>query len=305
MWVDPEVDRAVQRIAARRNHRLTTSELLELGLTHAAIRTRVERGFLTRIKRGLYAVGSPKAVAFAAEAGAYAAAGAGAVVDRVSAAHVAGLTSKPPTKVQLTVVGRRLRSPRGVDIRFAARLDKRDVRWISGMRATGPALTILDVAGIDPVLAAACIDEARAKHLATPSELQQVIKRYPKRKGAAALGRLLRDELPSGGTRSKAERMLRRLIRKAGLPEAETNVREHGHRADFIWREFKVIVEFDGVGTHDNPRSYEEDRATDRALTALGYRVLRVTWRQLTQQPQKVVAEISAAIAIGRLQYAA
>jgi very-short-patch-repair endonuclease/predicted transcriptional regulator of viral defense system len=305
MWVDPEVDRAVQRLAARRNHRLTTSELLEVGMTHAAIRARVKRGFLTRIKRGLYAIGTPTAGAFAAEAGAYAAAGTGAVVDRVSAAFVAGLTKQRPPNVQLTVVGRRVRSRHGVDIRFAARLDKHDIRTTSGMRVTSPALTILDVAGIDPALGAACIDEARAKGLVTPEQLRATIARYPKRKGAAALAKLLVDELISGGTRSDAERILRRLVRKAGLPEAETNVKEHGHRADFIWRDFKVIVEFDGFGTHQGRESFENDRATDRALTALGYRVLRVTWRQLTEQPQKVVAEISAAIAIGRLQYAA
>jgi very-short-patch-repair endonuclease len=222
-----------------------------------------------------------------------------------SSLYVAGALSKRPHEVDLVVVGRRPRPWPGVGVRFARHIDPRDIRTSKGLRVASPALAILDIAGIDPEFAAACIDEARAKHLVTAIGLQHVVDRYPKRKGAAALRRLLIDELPSGGTRSRAERILRRLIRKAGLPEPETNEKVHGHRADVIWREFKVIVEFDGVGTHDNPRSYEDDRATDRALTALGYRVLRVTWKQLTKQPQKVVAEVSAAIAIGRLQYAA
>jgi very-short-patch-repair endonuclease len=61
-----------------------------------------------------------------------------------------------------------------------------------------------------------------------------------------------------------------------------------GHEVDFYWPEHNLIVETDGVGTRLNPTAFEQDRARDARRTALGYRVIRMTWRQLTERPQEV-----------------
>ena len=44
--------------------------------------------------------------------------------------------------------------------------------------------------------------------------------------------------------------------------------------------------------------SFERDRRKDRDLQALGYTVLRFTWRELTDEPEAVVAAISRALAL-------
>ena len=43
--------------------------------------------------------------------------------------------------------------------------------------------------------------------------------------------------------------------------------------------------------------SFERDRRRDAALTAVGYRVMRLTWLQLSETPEAVVAMIAAALA--------
>jgi hypothetical protein len=78
-------------------------------------------------------------------------------------------------------------------------------------------------------------------------------------------------------------RMLRRLVRGAGLPEPICNrpfhVPDHGEcKPDFHWPAHNLIVETDGWESHRTLAAFRADRAKDAALTAVGYRVLRFTW---------------------------
>jgi hypothetical protein len=89
---------------------------------------------------------------------------------------------------------------------------------------------------------------------------------------------------------------------RAGLPRPEVNVwigLPHGGRAqaDFLWREQRLIVETDGRAAHGTRRAFEHDRRRDQGLVLAGWRVIRVTWRQLTREPEglaRIVAELHA-----------
>jgi very-short-patch-repair endonuclease len=61
-----------------------------------------------------------------------------------------------------------------------------------------------------------------------------------------------------------------------------------GHEVDFYWPDHRLIVETEGAATRLTPTAFEHDRARDAHLTALGYRVVRITWRQLTDRPHEV-----------------
>jgi len=91
-------------------------------------------------------------------------------------------------------------------------------------------------------------------------------------------------------TRSEAERKLRALIRAAKLPVPRTNTHVAGWEVDALWPEHRLIVEIDGYAYHGNRPAFERDRCKDATLTAAGYRVVRITWRQLTYEPHAVVA---------------
>ena len=94
-------------------------------------------------------------------------------------------------------------------------------------------------------------------------------------------------------TKSKAERRLLRLIRAARLPLPRTNVMVAGWEVDAVWPQNRLVVEVDGYAYHGNRAAFERDRRKDAALTAAGYRVVRITWRQLEDEPHAVVALIA------------
>jgi very-short-patch-repair endonuclease len=61
-----------------------------------------------------------------------------------------------------------------------------------------------------------------------------------------------------------------------------------------------VAVELDGRAAHARAAAFEEDRARDAALTAIGLRTLRFTWRRPTEEPEEVLAELKATLS-GRM----
>jgi very-short-patch-repair endonuclease len=67
--------------------------------------------------------------------------------------------------------------------------------------------------------------------------------------------------------------------------------------ADCIWREQRLIVELDGHATHATRSAFESDRARDRALVAAGWRVMRITWRQLHDEPAAITRDVRASLA--------
>ena len=102
-------------------------------------------------------------------------------------------------------------------------------------------------------------------------------------------------------TRSEAERRLRALLATAQLPAPEVNAQLHGFEVDFLWREQRLVVEFDGRQFHAHPSAFERDRRRDQVLLAAGYRVLRVTWRRLVDEPVALVVRIGPALSAGAL----
>jgi very-short-patch-repair endonuclease len=79
----------------------------------------------------------------------------------------------------------------------------------------------------------------------------------------------------------------------------ETNVRVCGCEVDFLWRVEKLVVEVDGHGFHGHRAAFERDRRRDQRLVAAGYRVIRVTWRQLVGEPLAVITRIAQALVAG------
>jgi very-short-patch-repair endonuclease len=87
------------------------------------------------------------------------------------------------------------------------------------------------------------------------------------------------------------------LLAAAQLPVPEVNTHLHGFEVDFLWRAQRLVVEFDGRQFHGHEAAFERDRRRDQVLLAAGYRVLRVTWRQLLDEPLAVAVRIGQALA--------
>jgi very-short-patch-repair endonuclease len=100
-------------------------------------------------------------------------------------------------------------------------------------------------------------------------------------------------------TRSELERLFLRLCRRHTLPSPEVNARVGPYEVDFLWRDLSLIVETDGFRHHGSRAAFESDRARDARLQALGYRVLRFTYRGVREDPRAVVASLRSVMRQG------
>jgi very-short-patch-repair endonuclease len=259
--------RNVVGVIERQSGAIARRQLLRLGVTPDAIKHALASDRLVAVFRGVYATGPlPDRGRIIA---ALLAAGRKAVASHRTAAFLYELLSTLPAVIEVTLLDRRARSQPGLKIHTTTL--PFEIRRRRGIPLTAPLRTLQDLPSPQ---AERLTSEALVRRLITP------------------------DQLPQGRapTRSPLEDGLLALIRKAGLPVPEVNVRVGEHTVDFLWRDQRVIVETDGYATHGHHAAFERDRARDAALLAAGYIVLRFTHRQVTREPLTVVAALTAAL---------
>jgi hypothetical protein len=106
------------------------------------------------------------------------------------------------------------------------------------------------------------------------------------------------------GSGSAMETRARLAFVRGGLPEPELNAEvfaEDGHfiaRVDFLWREARVIVEYEGDHHRTDRRQWQVDVQRVRLLESLGWRVVRITSRDLRGSGlTRLLAELTALVA--------
>jgi very-short-patch-repair endonuclease len=329
-----EAEARIRTRAAGQHRLVTRNQLLGDGLTASAIDARVRRGWLRIDQRGVYrlerdragtcdSIGSVKpgtaaGLGTAFETGTAVALGTisgpatafeagwtevmaavlscpGSAASHLSAAFLWEIAQAAPDAVHITVrhgCGRR----RGIWA-HRAELQVDEVTELRGIPVTTLARTVLDLAGVlGPGDLEQVLAHAVRRGLAR-GDLERLVARYPGRRGIAALRGLLSEWQRLAVTRSRAEAECLALVRRAQLPRPETNVRLAGFEVDFLWRGAKFVVEVDGFAYHSSRSSFERDRHRDATLLARGYRVLRVTWRQITNEPEAVIARLAQVLA--------
>jgi len=87
------------------------------------------------------------------------------------------------------------------------------------------------------------------------------------------------------------------LLTHHSLPIPETNeklrIAGRTFEVDFLWREQRVIVETDGGRFHDHPMAQKRDAERNQLLARGGFKVPRVGWEQLRDEPDATIAEIA------------
>ena len=114
------------------------------------------------------------------------------------------------------------------------------------------------------------------------------------------LGLPLGPDVSSDRTRSDLEWDFLGICRRYGLPEPEVNVRIGPHIVDFLWRDRRLIVETDGYRYHRGRQAFEDDRARDLDLRTRGFEVVRLSARQVFEEPERVAGALHAALASAR-----
>jgi very-short-patch-repair endonuclease len=265
-------DALVAELAARQHGVVTTDQLRARGVSRSAVARRLDAGRLHRIHRGVYAVGHRRLTFEGRCLAAVLACGEGAVVSHRGAGALWGLLLPSPRPIEVTVpgYGGRRKQP-GIVIHRSTTLSTEQVTRRRGIPLTQPARTLQDL-----------------RRVLTGEQLRKATRRALDLRldvGAAL------DPEPDL-TRRKLERRFLRLCRSRSLPSPEVNARVGPYEVDFLWRDLSLIVETDGFRHHGNRAAFEADRARDSRLQALGYRVLRFTYRQVSEDPRAVVATL-------------
>jgi very-short-patch-repair endonuclease len=226
--------------------------------------------------------------------------GNGAVLSHRSAAALwsVGPYTIDGDPIDVTVVGPRRGCRPGIRAHHVRSLEGDEVTTLQRIPITAPARTLLDLARVASARELeAAVAEAERRYLTTERELLALFARHRARRGTRALRHLLDRGTRPALTRSEAEKRCLGLIRRARLDPPEVNVRLGPYEVDFLWREQRLVVEVDGFAYHSDRAAFERDRRRDADLAALGYTVVRVTWRQLVDEPAAVVARVAQALA--------
>jgi very-short-patch-repair endonuclease len=288
-------DVAVARLAEAQHGVVARRQLAAAGLTPEAIDHRLRSGRLHCLYRGVYAVGHRVLSREARWMAAVLAAGPNAVLSHRSAGALWGLR-RWQGAVDVTVPSSRHRRP-GISW-HVTRLPTDEVTSLTAIPVTTVPRTLLDLAGVlDHRGVERAINEAEVQGYTDPLSLPALIARYPRRRGTTTI----RAILVAGGigttrTKSDLEECFLSFVRTRGLPQPELNAPIHlGDRfveVDCLWRRQRLIVELDGRDTHDTAAAFEADRARDRALTAEGWRIVRVTWRHLHEDADQLAHDL-------------
>jgi very-short-patch-repair endonuclease len=289
----PEWDAAIAALAGRQRTIVGHDQLLGMRCGRRRIARWVSRKRLHAVFRGAYSVVSGPLPPLAREQAALLVCGERTFLSHRTAAAIWGLQRTFPAKVEVSVVGRRCEHE-GILVHRIQAIDQTEVRRHEGLWVSSPARAVLELAATASTAElATAIDEGLAARLFTPQELDAVLARNRPCRGAARLARILQDPTATAVSRSEREKRLLRLIRDAGLPVPDTNVKFGRFLLDFFWRREGLVVELDGYNFHRGPRAFGQDREKDLAVRAAGLEMLRFTGDHVVKQPWMVLGTIA------------
>jgi predicted transcriptional regulator of viral defense system len=298
VW-DPPREMVIARLAERQHGVVSLSQLLLCGLTRSAIAKRAREGRLTRIHRGVYAVGHGRLTLRGHWMAAVLAYGPNAVLSHRSAAALHGIRPDNRRKTDVTVPSPSAKSRPRIDVHRSTTLQAEDITTIDGIPCTSLARTLLDLAEVlDRRGVERAVDQAEVRRVFDLRAVREVLARAAGRRGVPVLEQVLAEYDGPTLTEEELEERFFMLCREAGVPKPSVNVwmtLDDGvaYKADFMWRAERLIVETDGWGSHGTRQAFEHDRRRDRLLTLAGWEVVRFTWRDVEREPDEVRATLA------------
>ena len=275
-------DLEIARIAAAQYGLITWRQLRRV-LGEQAIRRRIATGRLHGIYRGVYAVGHPVLRREGQWLAAVLAFGGNveAALSHLSAAAFWGLRpdEAPGAEVMLLRnTGRRHRPARSehalsVGVHRSRTITPSQTVLRGGIRVTTVERTLHDIRRRIP-----------------PHEFIRAQER------AQADYGLVPPTRGPGMSRSDAEVQLRLLCVEHGIAQPLMNRQIAGEEVDFSWPEHRVVVELDSKRFHRTDAAFERDRRKAARVRLAGFEVIRVSYRQLTEEPTFVAALLSVAV---------
>ncbi|HEX9514914.1 MAG TPA: hypothetical protein VF940_01940 [Streptosporangiaceae bacterium] len=292
-------------LIAQQSGLITRGQALACGLTEQAIRSRIRSdGPWQVLVPGVYATFTGEATLGQKEVAALLYAGPSSAITGQTAMAAHGVNTLGRTVVDVLIPARYQRRDHGfVHVLRTWRVPKivynlGERRYVPPARAVADAARQLrDIRDVRTVVAAAV-----QCHRVSVAELTAELEQGPT--AGSAQFRVALAEV-ADGIRSSAEADLRKLIKRSGLPDPLYNPRlfvgeEFIAKPDAWWPEAGVAVEVDSRQWHLSPADWERTMARHSRMSALGITVLHYPPRRLHAEPRVIVAEIRAALEVGR-----
>jgi hypothetical protein len=276
---------------------VSRGQILEAGLSRAAIAARLDRGSWQRMFPGVYAAFSGEPARAAVLWAAVLHAGPGAMLSHQTAAELDHLSDASSSRIHLTIPGcRRVRGRPELSIHYSARAALA-VHPVRNPPRTRMEETVLDLwesaVGLDD--AVSWVTRGLGRRLTTQAKLRQAADARSRLRRRLLLAELLSPD--AAGQHSILEhRYVRDVERPHNLPagtrQARTDRRGRTEYRDTLYEEYGLIVELDGRLAHPGDVRWA-DIARDNAAAADGLTTLRYGWLPVTGSPCQVAAEVA------------
>jgi hypothetical protein len=286
----------------------TRADALASGFTDDDLRRARAHKSIVAIRRGWFVRGDVFATLDSAQQHAllaqatYADSGDDVVLSHVSAAVVLGLDVWNLPLDTVTMTNRRGHSGKRSRRRFLHGTDLLDDEWLhlDGMRVTGPARTVVDVARTHPLEVAVCLGDRALRHgLTTIEELEKYCEAAQHRSGAGRARRAV--SAMSARSDSVGESRSRLILQTVSTPLSNQTIFDEGGRriarTDFLFPDLaEVIAEFDGEDKYGpQPRqAIIAEKNRHNRLAEQGRTVFRFDWRDLST-PHVIIDRLDAA----------
>jgi len=272
---------------------IARTQLLDLGMTPAAIRQRRENGRLHEVHRGVYAVGRRELDRHGEMMVAVLVCGPQAQLSHRSAAELWRIRKRADALIEVTVPIQMFRQRPGVTVHRCRHLR---VRYIHRIPVGDPISVLVDLATcLDDGELEDAVNEADRLDLIRTHRLRPALDREPRRPGVGRLKRIL-DAQTFSRAANELERRFLAIVRDAGLPPPDTQRRLGRYRVDFFWPGLGFVVETDSLRHHRTAAEQAVDLGRDQAHARRGLRTLRFTHSQVFHRPEHVRAVLTDAI---------
>ncbi|MCE3555230.1 type IV toxin-antitoxin system AbiEi family antitoxin domain-containing protein [Pseudonocardia sp. RS11V-5] len=215
-----------------------------------------------------------------------------AVVSGPAAAYWHGMLDRLDGDVDATIPARLHRSARpGVRIR------RRDLSSVDRCRRRGLWVTAIPLTALETAArlpdGAAFLDRALQRYTSF-ADVHAAYNRMLGAHGSARAGRLLRAAADRAN--SEAERLLLGILREGGVAGWVLGHPFGPWTIDLAFVERRLAIEFDGWAWHTDRDRFVSDRRKGNALVGAGWTLLRFTWADLTERPDRVLAQVRSAL---------
>lgn len=183
-----------------------------------------------------------------------------------------------------------------------ADLPEDHITRLYGLPVTTTGRTVIDIARTSPFMEGiVAADSALHERYTSKTDLRRVLACCAQWRGTAVAKTVV--DFADALAESPLESCARVVFHERGLPPPELQAHIFGRsgtliaRVDFMWQKYHVIAEADGLLKYDSGQTAIKELARDRLLREAGYEIVHFTWKELFNEPERVIARIREAFA--------